>query len=525
MLSVQCCADGPPAPIPVTPVIEIPDDSNSNNNTNSSALRAVSFRKLLQEPSEDSNDDADPPEDSNDDAEPDVESAESSLTAASLPALEKMRFTNGTGTAQSDEQCSFPFIYDGLSYNNCTSEGRDVGEHGWCPIANEYESTKTKNGIILVTEDTVWGGCARPGYVPPKCVVSPWRGWELCSAVCGGGTQSRHREIISNTGDDALCGETTQVHACNIHECGHVETIAGGKADGSGKVGIGYANSPLNDLWIRRKQGGPAPDLHFNPWAITVNEERGSDVIYATGEPRSRADYMSLIRQIQVTPFTPSESGGAGSLEECPRVDHISEPDQLPISSAQCRLLGSGHVAEVIGDGFPSEGAASVAIDQNQQLFTAINGHKIGKVEMSLGVKCENWMSQKLDLWDVATDGESEHSAPILLPLRRTRFGEATVFRFEAIRKVASITSLGLSQRYAEDSNGATRTFSKNQMCITQHGDEAHETKCCLLKEATAAPLPPVCPAPVATDCALARQIDMLDYEYANFLIAGSSWA
>ena len=44
----------------------------------------------------------------------------------------------------------------------------------------------------------------------------------MCTTVCGGGTQTRHRQILENTGSESLCGETTQVSPCNLHECGFV---------------------------------------------------------------------------------------------------------------------------------------------------------------------------------------------------------------------------------------------------------------------------------------------------------------
>jgi len=512
-LSVQCCADGPPAPEeapleePTEEVESIADDMDtSSSDTNTTLLGPVS-RKLLQALS--SSSDAD------------------TMTAASLPALQRMRFTNGNGTALADQECSFPFIYNGIAYNNCTTEGdENAGPNGWCPVADDSTEHKKQNGILSVSEDTKRGHCAAPDYVPPKCVVSPWFGWEMCTTVCGGGTRTRHRQIIHNTGSASLCGETTQVSPCNMHECGFVETIAGGETDRTGQIGFGFADSPYNPKNVVKTTSAIGPDLAFNPWSIAVTEQGNSDVVYTTGEPRSRADHVNLIRQIEVSPFTAAEKGGAGAPSNCANVENVEKPEDLPRSIAQCRLLSSGLVAEQIGNGIPSEGAVSLALTPNREVYSSLNNHQIGHIELQLNVACAPWMTEQLQLWELPTDSPAESSAPATLSLKHSQFSEPTVWKFQATRKVGSLSSLGIDESQADDPNGGIRTYSKNQMCSTlQQGDKPQVTNCCFSKEIKGFAPPEKCPTPVSPDCAKARKVRIMDYEYRNLVLQDSSWA
>lgn len=348
----------------------------------------------------------------------------------------------------------------------------------------------------------------------------------MCTTVCGGGTQTRHRQILENTGSESLCGETTQVSPCNLHECGFVETVAGGSTDRVGQIGFGYADSPYNPQHATKTNNEPTPDLAFNPWSIAVIEQGGSDIIFTAGQPRSRADHVNLIRQIEVSPFTAAEKGGAGAPDNCANIDDFQKPEELPRSSAQCRVIGSGNAAELIGDGFASHGAVSLALTPDRELYSALNSNRIGQVELQLHVKCKPWMTGKLQLWDVPTDAPAELSAPATLSLKSSQFSEPTVWKFEAVRKVGSLASLGIDKSHAEDPTAGVRTYSKNQMCSTlQQGDGPQVTNCCFSKNVKGIPPPERCPKPVSPDCALARKVKVLDYEYSNTLLADSSWA
>ena len=54
------------------------------------------------------------------------------------------------------------------------------------------------------------------------CVIGDFGDWSPCTEECGGGTQSRTREIISLAENNGTaCGEegTNETRACNVHDC------------------------------------------------------------------------------------------------------------------------------------------------------------------------------------------------------------------------------------------------------------------------------------------------------------------
>merc|ERR1719197_2362597 len=55
---------------------------------------------------------------------------------------------------------------------------------------------------------------------PVDCVVGNWQGWGACSAQCGGGLQSRSRDVITaQVGSGAACPELSESRACNETPC------------------------------------------------------------------------------------------------------------------------------------------------------------------------------------------------------------------------------------------------------------------------------------------------------------------
>lgn len=55
---------------------------------------------------------------------------------------------------------------------------------------------------------------------PVDCKVSEWGNWESCSASCGGGTQIKRRFITQNpAGPVAPCPHLTEQQSCNTHQC------------------------------------------------------------------------------------------------------------------------------------------------------------------------------------------------------------------------------------------------------------------------------------------------------------------
>lgn len=65
------------------------------------------------------------------------------------------------------------------------------------------------------------GTCAETSYAS-DCVYTEWSAWGECSAACGGGTQTRSRQIVSPAVCGGLaCDESTllEQQGCNAHDC------------------------------------------------------------------------------------------------------------------------------------------------------------------------------------------------------------------------------------------------------------------------------------------------------------------
>jgi len=471
----------------------------------------------------------DPAEVDPDAAEP---AAASIIEAASSTALKMMRFTNGTGLVEKDSSCVLPFILDGKAYNDCTTQptasGEQTGEAGWCPvqISPAADDDNQQDGMLVVLADSSWGVCAPAGYIPPKCVMSPWSGWNRCSVLCGGGSRSRHRRIVEQLGG-ATCGGTDQVGSCNKHQCGAVKTIAGGVSSKSGRIGLGFRNTPLNPKWMSRTPG-LQPDLHFDPFRIDVLKEQNTDVLYVMAKPRGRADHVSIIRRIDVTSSTPTDDGGTGVPDGCVDMANFTDSDTIPTSSAQCRVItgpdGTQLTAEVIGSGVESEGAMSVAATNDNKIYTSLVSNSIASVDLALNLPCRRWMSGELGGWELDTDGGILHQTSTSMLLKTSHHGEPRMWDFQAMRRVGSLVSVGLDERYETDAHGRQRTFQKNTLCSTQKTDVGAQKQCCVTKEAMAVNQPRKCPSPVTPECRLERQIDLLDADYANGLISKSLW-
>jgi hypothetical protein len=458
--------------------------------------------------------------------------AASIIEAPSSTALKMMRFTNGTGSAEKDSSCVLPFILDGKAYNDCTTQaaisGEETGEAGWCPvqISPVSDDDNQQDGMLVVSTDSSWGVCAPAGYIPPKCVMSPWSGWNRCSVLCGGGSRSRHRRIVEQLGG-VTCGGTDQVGSCNKHQCGAVKTIAGGVSSKSGQIGLGYRNTPLNPKWMSRTPG-LQPDLHFDPFRIDVLTEQNTDVVYVMAKPRGRADHVSIIRRIDVTSSTPTVDGGTGVPDGCVDMANFTDSASIPTSSAQCRVItspdGTQLTAEVIGSGVESEGAMSVAAANDNKIYISLVSNSIASIDLALHLPCRRWMSSELEGWELDTDGTTLHQTTTSMLLKTSHHGEPRMWDFQAMRRVGSLVSVGLDERYETDAHGKQRTFEKNTLCSTQRTNVAARKQCCVTKEAMAVNQPRECPIPVTPECRLERQIDLLDADYANGLISKSLW-
>jgi len=530
-LDVQCCADGPPVPAADTAAADTAVAAAAPAPAAAPADANVSAQILLQLTEDTTEADAKAePTETDAKAEP---TAASIIEAASSTALKTMRFTNGTGSIKKDLSCVLPFILDGHAYNDCTTQptagGEQTGEDGWCPvqISTASDVDDQQDGMLVVSADSSWGVCAPTGYIPLKCVMSPWSGWNRCSVLCGGGSRSRHRRVVEQY-DDATCGATDEMGSCNAHQCGSVKTVAGGRSSKSGRIGLGFRNTPLNPQWMSRA-AGRQPDLHFDPFRIDVLKQQNTDVLYVMAKPRGRADHVSIIRQIDVTSSTPEIDGGTGVPDGCVDMANYTDSDSIPTSVAQCRVItnsdGTQLTAEVIGSGVESEGAMSVAATKNNRIYTSLVSNSIASVDLAPHLPCRRWMSSGLEGWELDNDGAILHQTTTSMLLKTSHHGEPKMWDFQAMRLVGSLVSVGLDERYETDAHGKQRTFQKNTLCSTEKKtDVAAQKQCCVTKDAMVVNPPRECPSPVTPECRLEWQIDQLDFEYANGLISKSLW-
>ena len=90
----------------------------------------------------------------------------------------------------------------------------------------------TQSRTRTVTTPAANGGTACPALtdsqacnttacaVPVDCAVSAWSQWTSCSAMCGGGTQSRTRTVTTPAANGgAACPALTDSQTCNTGAC------------------------------------------------------------------------------------------------------------------------------------------------------------------------------------------------------------------------------------------------------------------------------------------------------------------
>jgi hypothetical protein len=260
-----------------------------------------------------------------------------------------------------------------------------------------------------------------------------------------------------------------------------------------------------------------------------VLNQNDTDVLYIMAKPRGRADHPTIIRRIDVTSSSPEADGGTGAPQGCVDMANFTESDKVPTEVAKCRVItnpdGSQLTAEVVGNGVESDGAMSLAATNDNQIFTPLVTNSIASVELALHLPCEQWMSADLASWEVETEDGTLHQTSASMLLKSSHYGEPQMWNFEAFRRVGSLVSVGLDERYETDPHGKRRLFQKNSLCSSeQRADLSGPKQCCVTKEAMAVAQPRECPTPVTPECRLARRIELLDTEYANGLISKSLW-
>jgi hypothetical protein len=75
-----------------------------------------------------------------------------------------------------------------------------------CPVLSETQPCNTEQCVIQSP--------------PVNCLVGDWSSWSMCSANCGGGTQTRRRNIITpaqNGGNS--CPVLSETQPCNTQQC------------------------------------------------------------------------------------------------------------------------------------------------------------------------------------------------------------------------------------------------------------------------------------------------------------------
>jgi len=114
------------------------------------------------------------------------------------------------------------------------AEGEFVGDcmvSDWVP--GECSKSCGKGGEQALTRRIVFSA-GKTAKCPPlemkrKCNEKPcpidgmmgrWQDWSQCSQACGGGTRTRHRDIVRQAQHGGLpTGETMQEELCNVHPC------------------------------------------------------------------------------------------------------------------------------------------------------------------------------------------------------------------------------------------------------------------------------------------------------------------
>jgi hypothetical protein len=105
-----------------------------------------------------------------------------------------------------------------------------------CPIGS-YCPTGSTNAIPCssdayctitgVSQNGIIGRPIKPAPPPgTDCQVSSWKVVDQCSAICGGGTLTRFRKVVTNQGiGGKRCPELNETIPCNTHACAAINLI------------------------------------------------------------------------------------------------------------------------------------------------------------------------------------------------------------------------------------------------------------------------------------------------------------
>jgi len=99
---------------------------------------------------------------------------------------------------------------------------------------------------------------------PVNCVMNQWSDWGVCSATCGGGSQTRTRTVATPAANGGTaCGPTSETQPCNTNPC-PVDCVTGTWSDWgtcSAPCGGGTQTRNLSIITPAANGGTPCPSV------------------------------------------------------------------------------------------------------------------------------------------------------------------------------------------------------------------------------------------------------------------------
>jgi len=148
-------------------------------------------------------------------------------------------------------------------------------------LTREVVLPSTGSGVACPA--LLWKRSCSPKPCPEQCEVAEWTGWSSCTADCGGGVQSRSRELLKKSRYGPAQCSTTQTRVCNTSSCSRDCTLhrwtkwsACTRACGGGMqrkkrrvkkpaYGDGKCPNKYNKQRLRTRACNPEPCPRFNP--------------------------------------------------------------------------------------------------------------------------------------------------------------------------------------------------------------------------------------------------------------------
>jgi hypothetical protein len=371
------------------------------------------------------------------------------------PLSVRKRWTTDGGSVPKDTMCLFPFTFNEIGYNDCSTVADSTKgiegfspENGWC---------LTKEPVADLALE--WGPCAPANYEPDYCIVSEWSTYGDCTESCGGGQSTRVRSVQHEGDGGTGCPNLNETKTCNIHACGFTKTIAGGVDHNGNSVGFG-----VTDLF-------GTPDMGYHPSSIAAAHIDGGEVVFVAGNPSN----SELLRRIDVNHTTNSACTNADDdsldvgrdMDECRQADGGDGTIEAKMSTfAQTPTYA---------------GATGLAIHTEYSLYaTTIAWHDVSKIDLSLKLECGEWMNTDLANWPLQFSNGTIYSSNIYATNLDAGFGRTSVWNFQAHRKVKTFTYEGLGHGEMYKHTLCTQQQSGSEPGAPAAGPES----CCVFKGA-----------------------------------------